>query len=102
LRRLPRSYWFAALVSWTAAIWLVIVLLLPGASARPAPCNPLSGANPDPALPMCGIDDFNVNGIMIFLLVVLWIGGIAIGAVAFVIARLANRLRRRRESPSEE
>ena len=87
MRHLPRSPWIRALVVWTAVIWLLIALQLPGASVSRAPCNALDAPNPDPALPTCGIDDFSVEGILIFLLVIVWIGGIAVGAVAFVITR---------------
>ncbi len=94
---LPRDPWLRAFVIWTAFIALLIVVRLPGASATRAPCNALGAGNPDPALPTCGMDDFNPDGILIFLLVVIWIGGVAIEALAFAISRLANWLRRPRE-----
>jgi hypothetical protein len=97
LPHLTRNPWLRTFVIWTAIIALLIVLRLPGASVSPAPCNALGAGNPDPAFPTCAIDDFNADGLLIFLLVVLWIGGIAIEAVAFAISRLANRLRRPRE-----
>jgi hypothetical protein len=80
---------------------LLIVVQLPGASSRPSPCNPLGVNNPDPALPTCGIDYFNAEAVLIFLLVMLWFGGLVIVGVAFTISRLVNWLRRPRGSSSE-
>jgi hypothetical protein len=101
LPHLPRNPWLRSFVIWTALIALLIVVRLPGASVSPAPCNAHGTGNPDPALPLCGLDDFNADGLVIFLLVVLWFGGIAVEAVAFAVARLANWLRRPRESSPE-
>ena len=60
MRLLPRSPWLGLLLSWTAVMWVAIVLLLASASISHRPCNPMGAGNPDPALPDCGIDDFSL------------------------------------------
>ena len=102
MRFLPRSPWLGLLLSWTAVIWVAIVLLLAIASVSYRPCNPIGAGNPDPALPTCGIDDFSIEGILAFLLFVVWVGGIVLEAVVFAISRLVKWLRRGPRSPSEQ
>jgi len=103
LRFLPHRPWLGLLLSWSAVIWVAIVLLLAMASInRPPPCNPIGAGNPDPALPTCGIDDFSIEGIMAFLLFVVWVGGIVLEAVVFAISRLVKWLRPGSQSSSEQ
>jgi hypothetical protein len=91
VRNLLRSPWIRAFLLWTALIAILVVPLWPAATTPFAPCVGPGEASPDPALPPCPPDDANYEGIGIFLLLVLWIAGVVILFVGFVIARVARR-----------
>ena len=91
MRGLLRSPWLRAFLLWTALIAIMIVPLWPAATTPFAPCALHGAAFPDPALPPCPPDNANYEGIGIFLLLLLWVGGVVILMVGSHIARVARR-----------
>jgi hypothetical protein len=91
--RLRRHPWLLTLAAWTVLIAVLVVPLLPAASAPFPPCNPGGAINPDPSLLTCPMDDANYEAIAVFLYLVLWAFGILVLVVAFAISRMARRSR---------
>jgi len=91
LARLRRHPWRLTLAAWTVLIAVLVVPLLPAASAPLPPCNPSGAINPDPSLITCPMDDANYEAIAVFLYLVLWAFGILVLVVAFAVSRIARR-----------
>jgi Trk-type K+ transport system membrane component len=95
-RRFFRSRWTLAFLTWTALIAVQVIPLWPAATAPFPPCVYQGADRPDPSLPVCPPDNANYEAIGVFLLLLVWLGGIGVLFVAFAVSRLAGRARSQR------
>ncbi len=96
IRRLLANWWLRAFVLWTAFIGLGVAVVWPGATTPPQPCNYVQAVNPDPALPLCGVDAINAQALLLALLCLLWVVGVGIEAATAIVLWLARLVREER------
>jgi hypothetical protein len=89
--KILRSRWLWAIVLWTGAAAVVLWAL---SEPFTRPCNRVWDADPDPSLPLCPFEVPAGYGVLVYGLIVIWLTGAVIWAVALIGSLVARRRNR--------